>query len=126
NAAIAETEAWTAAEPGTAQAWFYAGAASSVRVQWRVVRAQRLAAARDGKHIKDALEQALALDPGLQDAYFGIGLYHYYAGVAPMAAKLLRCMLLLPGGDREAGLREMLRARSGQVLRSEADYQLHT
>jgi tetratricopeptide (TPR) repeat protein len=62
----------------------------------------------------------------LQDAYFGIGLYHYYAAVAPAAAKMLRWLLLLPGGDREQGLQEMLRARSGgQLLRSEADYQLH-
>jgi len=127
NAAINEAEAWTVAEPGTAQAWFYAGAAYSARVQWRVLRAQRLAAARDGKRIKDALERALELDPGMQDAYFGIGLYHYYAGVAPVAAKMLRWLLLLPGGDRELGLREMLRARDGsQLLRDEADYQLHT
>jgi predicted Zn-dependent protease len=66
------------------------------------------------------------LDPGLQDAYFGIGLYHYYAAVASTAAKLLRFLLALPGGDRIAGMQEMLRARnSGQVLRDEADYQLH-
>ena len=61
--AIAEAEAWTVAEPMTAQAWFYVGAAYSTRVQWRVLRGQRLAAARDGKRIKDALERALALDP---------------------------------------------------------------
>src|SRR5678816_4205193 len=76
--------------------------------------------------IKEALERALALNPRLQEAYFGIGLYHYYAGVAPAAAKMLRWLLLLPGGDRELGLREMLRARDGsQLLRDEADYQLH-
>ena len=127
SAAIAEAEAWTVAEPMTAQAWFYVGAAYSTRVQWRVLRGQRLAAARDGKRIKDALERALALDPAMQDAYFGIGLYHYYADVAPVAAKMLRWLLLLPGGDREAGLREMLRARDGaRLLRDEADFQLHT
>lgn len=127
NAAIAETEAWTLTEPTTAQAWFYTGAAYSVRVQWRVLRGQRLAAARDGKRIKDALERALTLDPDMQDAYFGIGLYHYYADVAPVAARMLRWLLLLPGGDRQAGLREMWRARDGaQLLRDEADYQLHT
>jgi tetratricopeptide (TPR) repeat protein len=39
---------------------------------------------------------------------------------------MLRWLLLLPGGNREQGLEEMLRARSGgQLLRSEADYQLH-
>ena len=127
NAAIAAAEAWTAAEPATAEAWFYLGAAYSTRVQWRVLRGQRLAAARDGKRIKDALERALSLDPGLQDAYFGIGLYHYYADVAPVAARMLRWLLLLPGGDRAAGLREMLRGRDGaRLLRDEADYQLQT
>jgi hypothetical protein len=83
-------------------------------------------AARDGKRIKDALERSLALDPELQEAYFGIGLYHYYADVAPTAAKILRFLLLLPGGDRTEGMREMLRAREhGALLRDEADYQLH-
>jgi tetratricopeptide (TPR) repeat protein len=127
TAAIAAAEAWAAAEPESAEAWFYVGAAYSARVQWRVLREQRLAAARDGKRIKDALERALALDPGMQDAWFGVGLYHYYADVAPSAVKMLRWLLLLPGGDREEGLREMLRGRDGaQLLRDEADYQLQT
>jgi tetratricopeptide (TPR) repeat protein len=125
DAAVAAVEAWAGAEPSNAEAWFYVGAAYGVRVQWRALRGERLAAARDGKRIKDALERALSLDPALQDAYFGIGLYHYYADVAPVAAKMLRWLLFLPGGDRQAGLREMRRARSGgQVLRGEADYQL--
>jgi tetratricopeptide (TPR) repeat protein len=91
-----------------------------------VLRGQRLAAALDGKRIKEALERALALDPSLEDAHFGIGLYHYYADVAPAAFKALRWLLLLPGGDRVQGLREMLQARErGELLRGEADYQLH-
>lgn len=126
DAAIAATRAWATREPERAEAWFYLGGAYGARVQWRVLRGERLAAARDGKNIKDALERALRLDPGLQDAFFGIGLYHYYAAVAPAAAKVLRWLLFLPGGDRAQGLREMLRARdAGQLLRSEADYQLH-
>jgi len=126
NAAIAAIEAWTEREPMRAEAWFYLGGAYGARAQWRVLREERLAAARDGKRIKNALEQALALDPSLNDAYFGIGLYHYYADVAPAAFRMLRWVLLLPGGDRLEGMREMLRARSeGQLLQSEADYQLH-
>jgi len=50
----------------------------------------------------EQLERALTLDPSLQDAYFGIGLYHYYAAVAPTAARVLRWLLLLPGGDRHS------------------------
>ena len=35
-----------------AEAWFYLGGAYGARVQWRVLRGARLAAARDGKRIK--------------------------------------------------------------------------
>jgi tetratricopeptide (TPR) repeat protein len=126
NAAIAIAEAWVKREPQRAEAWFYLGGAYGARVQWRVLRGERVTAARDGKRIKDALEQALELDPDMHDAWFGIGLYHYYADVAPAAARVLRWLLFLPGGDRVKGLQEMLRARDrGALLRSEADYQLH-
>ena len=56
NSAVAATEAWTTREPERAEAWFYRGAAYGARAQWRVLRGERLAAARDGKRIKDALE----------------------------------------------------------------------
>jgi tetratricopeptide (TPR) repeat protein len=126
DAAIAAIEAWTLREPMRGEAWFYLGGVYGARAQWRVLRGERLAAARDGKRIKDALERALTLDPTLQDAFVGIGLYHYYAGVAPAAARMLRWLLLLPGGDTTAGLQEILKARaSGQLLQDEADYQLH-
>jgi hypothetical protein len=124
--AIAVTEAWTEREPRRAEAWFARGAAYGARAQWRVERHERLAAARDGKHIRNSLERALALDPTMHDAKFGIGMYRYYADVAPAALRMLRWLLLLPGGDREAGLEQMIEARDeGTVIRGEADYQLH-
>jgi len=124
--AIASTEAWIDRAPDDAQAWFYNGGAYAARVQWRVLREEKLAAARDGKNIKEALERAIELDPTLEDAHFGVGMYKYYADVAPAAAKVLRFLLLLPGGDRKEGLEQMLRARSrGRLLQGEADYQLH-
>lgn len=124
--AIAATEAWTEREPRRAEAWFYSGVAYGGRVQFRSLRGQRLGAARDGARAKSALEVALELDPAIEDAWFGLGLYHYYAAVAPAAARLLRLLLFLPGGNREQGLAEMQRARErGLLIRSEADYQLH-
>lgn len=123
-AAIAAAEAWTVREPASAEAWFYLGGTYAARVQWRALRRENLAAARDGKRIKQALERAVALAPDLDDAYFGIGMYQYYADVAPTAAKIIRWLLLLPGGDRQAGLARMLRARGGQLLRGEATFQL--
>jgi tetratricopeptide (TPR) repeat protein len=124
--AIDTTEEWTDRSPDDAEAWFYHGAAYAARVQWRVLRNEKVSAARDGKRIKDAMERAIALDATLEDAHFGVGMYKYYADVAPTAAKILRFLLLLPGGDRKAGLAEMLRARThGRLLQGEADYQLH-
>src|SRR5262249_9129488 len=109
--AIAQSQQWADREPQRAEAWFYLAGAYAPLVQWRVYRGERLAAARDGNRIRVALERALALDPTLQDAYFGIGLYHYYAEVAPLGAKLLRRLMLLPGGSRQQGPTGMPQAR---------------
>jgi len=46
DAAVAAMEAWTRREPERAEAWFYLGGAYGARAQWRVLRGQRLAAAR--------------------------------------------------------------------------------
>jgi hypothetical protein len=124
--AVSASQAWTTREPQRGEAWLYLAGSYAPLVEWRVYRGERIAAARDGNRIRAALERAIALDPSLQDAYFGIGLYHYYADVAPLGAKILRFLILLPGGNREQGLREMLQARDkGVLLRGEADYQLH-
>ncbi len=126
GAAIAEAGRMTVAEPERAEAWFYLGAAYGVRAQWRVLRGERLAAARDGKRIKESLERALALDPAMHDAEFGVGLYRYYADVAPAALRFLRWLLLLPGGNRVEGLAQLERAASlGQLVRGEAQFQIH-
>jgi tetratricopeptide (TPR) repeat protein len=126
DAAIDAATAWTVREPNRAEAWFYLGAAYGARVQWRVLREQRLSAARDGSRVKDTLERAIALDPSLVDAKYGIGLYRYYADVAPAALRMLRWLLRLPGGNRDEGLRQIEEARlGGLIVRGEADYQLH-
>jgi tetratricopeptide (TPR) repeat protein len=126
NAVIAAGEGWVAREPERAEAWLYLGAAYGVRVQYHGQRYEFLAAARDGKRIKTTLEKALALDPGLHDASAGLGLYQYYADVAPAVLKVLRWFLGLPGGDRAQGLEQLQRARErGVLMRAEAAYQLH-
>ncbi|MEI6669403.1 MAG: tetratricopeptide repeat protein [Acidobacteriota bacterium] len=130
NTSIEQTilgcERWTVRDPQRAEAWFYLGAAYGARVQYHAQRDEYLAAARDGKRVKGALEKTLSLDPLIQDANFGIGMYEYYADAAPAALKFLRWLLLLPGGDKVKGLRQMVQAGTqGVLLKSEAAYQLH-
>lgn len=124
--AIETATAWTEQEPTRAESWFYLAGAHAPLVQWRILRGQRLAAAREGSRIKAALERSLSLDPTLHDAKFGIGLYRYYADVVPAPAKVVRWLLWLPGGDKIRGLHEMREAREhGALLTGEADFQLH-
>jgi tetratricopeptide (TPR) repeat protein len=126
NTAISSAEAWVEREPKRAEAWFYLGGAYGTRVLLRDLRGQLFAAARDGKRIHDGLQRAVTIDPTLQDAYFGLGLYHYYAALAPTVARVIGWLLFLPGGDRAGGLQEMEQAESrGILLGGEADYQLH-
>ena len=125
-AAVASTAAWTKREPRRAEAWFYYAASYGPLVQWQILRGERIAAVRNGNRIREALEQALRLDPTLADAHFGIGLYEYYADVASPAAKLFRWLLMLPGGDRVKGLKAIHETESsGALLRDEAEFQLY-
>jgi tetratricopeptide (TPR) repeat protein len=126
ESAISAAERWTAQEPQRAEAWFYLGAAYGVRVQFRSWRKAYVSAALDGKRAKQSLERALAIDPALHDAHFGIGLYRYYADIAPAVLRFLRWLLALPGGDRVTGLQQMERTRTtGTLMRTEADYQVY-
>lgn len=126
EAAIATAERWTTREPDRAEAWFYLGAALGTRLQYRSYRKEYLAGARDGKRVRQALQRALQIDPSLHDANVGIGLYKYYADIAPTVLKLLRWLLALPGGNRVEGLRQIEQTRNaGVLLRSEAAYQLY-
>ena len=126
QAAVNAADAWTRREPQRAEAWFYLAASYAPLVQWQVLRGERVGAARNGNRIRMALENALRLDPTLADAHFGIGVYEYYADIAPAAAKMFRWLLLLPGGDRTKGLEAIRQTeRGGALLRSEAQYQLY-
>ena len=123
----APATAWTKREPQRAEAWFYLAGSYAPLVQWRVLRGERLAAARDAKKIKDALERALAArSRSRRRATSGSALYHYYADVAPTAAKICAGCCFSPAAIACRGLQEMLQARQrGVLLRGEADYQLH-
>jgi tetratricopeptide (TPR) repeat protein len=126
NLVIGEAEQWTAREPERAEAWFYLGAAYGLRGQYHVQRTEYFSAARYGKRIKNALEKAIALDPGMSDAYFGVGLYQYIADISPTVLKVLRWLMMMPGGDKTKGLQQMIETQQrGLYLGSEADYQLH-
>jgi hypothetical protein len=100
------------------EALFYLAQAHMLRGAFRASSDKGMwGAARDAARSKSYAEQYLKVHPEHGDAYFSIGLYNYYVGIAPTFLKVLRVLLFLPGGDRATGLRQIERAaKSGQLF----------
>jgi tetratricopeptide (TPR) repeat protein len=67
-------------------------------------------AARDAAKSKGYADAYLKAHPEHGDAYLSIGLYNYYADIAPNFLKILRVLLFLPSGNRTEGLKQIERA----------------
>ncbi|HXT02378.1 MAG TPA: hypothetical protein VN915_17020 [Elusimicrobiota bacterium] len=107
----------------TEPAWseYYQGAALGFRARGLAARRSFFravpAAASSLRHLKRSLE----LDPALDDARLGLGMYHYFAARMPAAAKPFARLLTGEPGDREQGLAELWSvAKSTSIARMEA------
>ena len=99
-----------------AEAHLYLGLAYAMEGRLRALRRENFAAASAGKKMRAALQRALELDPPLDDALFGLGLYNYYVATLSPLLKLVRWLLFLPGGDKQTGLEQLERAAERGVL----------
>jgi tetratricopeptide (TPR) repeat protein len=123
--AITKAEARIKAHRDEALNCFYEGMAYGLRAQLEALRDHALATARAGKKLRNLSLLALKLDPNLNDAWFGVGLYNYFVDTLPTYVKMLRFLILLPGGDRVEGLRQMRVAMDkGQLVAAEAKFHL--
>jgi tetratricopeptide (TPR) repeat protein len=120
-----KAEARIKAHQDEALNYFYEGMAYGLRAQLEALRDHALATARAGKKLRNLSLTALKLDPNLNDAWFGVGLYNYFVDTLPTYVKMLRFLILLPGGDRVEGLRQMRVAMDkGQLVPAEAKFHL--
>ncbi|HET7293163.1 MAG TPA: hypothetical protein VFM88_12110 [Vicinamibacteria bacterium] len=108
--AIALADVRLRGAPDDVHALFARGAAHGVKSRLHLFRRERSGAAREGVRMREDLLRVVALEPGHEDARFGLALYDYYADVLPRMLKLLRLLAGLPGGDRERGLAGLRRA----------------
>jgi len=123
--AIRKAETRIQAHQDEAHSYFYEGLAYGLRVGLEALRDHALATARAGKRLRSFSLAALKLDPNLNDAYFGVGLYNYFVDTLPTYVKMLRFLILLPGGDRLDGLRQIQEAMErGQLVTGEAKFHL--
>jgi tetratricopeptide (TPR) repeat protein len=123
--AIRKAEVRLQAHQEEARSCLYEGLAYGLRTRLEACRDHALATARSGKKLRNLSLEALKLDSNLNDAYFGVGLYNYFEDTLPTYVKMLRFLILLPGGDRLEGLRQIQRAmEKGQLVTGEAKFHL--
>ena len=123
--AISKAGARIRARDNTARNLLNEGMAYGLLARFYGLRDNDLPTARAGKKMRSLLLQALKLDPSLTDAYLGVGIYNYFVDTLPTIVKLLRFLILLPGGNRELGLQQLeTAARKGDLIRGEAKFYL--
>ena len=95
------------ARSDTAEMELYAGVGYMLRARLTGQRVQKLATAHAGVEGRKHLLRCLELDPGMADAYTGLGLYNYYVDTLSAMAKALRFFMGIPGGDKRVGLDQL-------------------
>lgn len=106
--ALASAQALLPANP--AQGHYFLGAAHGFRARVLAARRRYLRAIPHAFQGVRHLREALALDPGLEDAYLGLGMFHYFTARLPAGAKPFAYLLTGDWGNRERGLSELRRA----------------
>jgi tetratricopeptide (TPR) repeat protein len=118
--AIASAEALERSQPADAEVKLLLGLAHGSKALVDGGRRNYLGAWQSLREAHRRFEEALRLDPGLTDAYYGIGLYNYSLGRLPA---LLRPLvgIALPSGNPAHGLQELERvADRGTYLKMTA------
>lgn len=94
--------AWIKNHPGDANAYLAVGGIYGLRARLAVQQHRWWRAYVDGKKGISNTRKAVKIDPGLYDAYLGLGMYEYYTGTLPGVVKLLAKLIM--SGDPVKGL----------------------
>ncbi len=100
----------------SAEMQLYAGMADAAAARLYALRGENRNTARFGVRAREHFLRAKALDPGMADADFGLGLYNYYVDTLSAIAKILRFFMGIPGGSKQEGVRLLEHAITDGVL----------
>lgn len=104
------------AQHDSAEMQFYAGMGDALAARLYGLRGEGRNTARAGVRAREHLLHALAMNPDLADADFGLGLYNYYIDTLSAAARVLRFFMGIPGGSKKEGIRQLHHAIEEGVL----------
>ncbi|MFP6640726.1 MAG: hypothetical protein VCC04_10825, partial [Myxococcota bacterium] len=101
------------------EALSHKGMALMIQARLNGMQGRYLSAGRAGEQGRPLLERSLVLDASQAQGQFPLGVYYYYAGIAPSFIKWVSWLWFVPKGDREKGLSLMRQVRDGQGIRSD-------
>jgi tetratricopeptide (TPR) repeat protein len=104
------------AQHDSAEMQFYAGMGDALSARLYGLRGEGRNTARAGVRAREHLLRAIAMNPDLADADFGLGLYNYYIDTLSAAARVLRFFMGIPGGSKKEGIRQLQHAIDEGVL----------
>ena len=98
---IAGIKRWIKQYPEDPNAYMGIGALYGLRAMFTMRNRSWITAYFSGRKAIKNLEKSLELDPTYYDAYFGLGIYQYYAGTLPSVIKILAKIVAIKGNPDE-------------------------
>ncbi len=107
---IAGIKRWIKKNPEDSNAYMGIGALYGLRAMFTMRNRSWVTAYFSGRKAIKNLEKAMEIDPTYYDAYFGLGIYQYYAGTLPSVIKILAKIVAIKG-DPDEGVKQLNMAR---------------
>lgn len=107
---ISGIKRWLKQNPEDPNGYMGIGALYGLRAMFSMRNRSWITAYFSGRKAIKNLEKSLALDPTYYDAYFGLGVYQYYAGTLPAVIKVLAKIVAIKGNPDE-GVKQLNIAR---------------
>lgn len=116
---IAGIKRWIKTHPDDPNAYMGIGALYGLRALFSMRNRNWVVAYFSGRRAINNLEKSLALDPSYYDAFFGLGIYQYFAGTLPTVIKVLAKIVAIKG-DPDEGVRQLNMARQKAMFTSDS------
>lgn len=116
---IAGIKRWLKNNPDDPNAYMGLGALYGLRALFSMRNRNWVIAYFSGRRAINNLEKSLELDPSYYDAFFGLGIYQYFAGTLPTVIKVLAKIVAIKG-DPDEGVRQLNLARQKAMFTSDS------
>ncbi|MBR4681746.1 MAG: hypothetical protein IKP06_00340 [Elusimicrobiaceae bacterium] len=110
---------WLKKYPNDPNGYMGLGALYGLRAMFSMRNRSWVTAYFSGRRAIKNLEKSLALDPTYYDAYFGLGIYQYFAGTLPNVIKVLAKIVAIKGNP-DTGVRQLNLAREKAMFTSDS------